>query len=151
MSRKKTKYITAVIVFVVLSICSIFLSAIIHKILIKDSSWFMLSSFGETVKIVIHDKGARTIFFGFEILIVLCLVASQLSRTTAYRSELVSVAQNIEIPKEAGEKQYGSARFYRDDELDAVFDTVTIKEYDKFISDLMQQGYDDLKFMNSKE
>ena len=34
--KKKTKYITAAIVFVLLSLCNIFVSAILHKMLIKD-------------------------------------------------------------------------------------------------------------------
>ena len=64
--------------------------------------------------------GARSIFLAFEVFIVLGLIAAQLSRTSTYKSDMVKISKNIEIPQRAGQNQYGSARFYRDDELDTV-------------------------------
>ena len=60
--KKKTKYITAAIVFVLLSLCNIFVSAIFHKMLIKDNQWLTFAPFIETCKLVFSNMGARSIF-----------------------------------------------------------------------------------------
>ena len=111
--KKKTKYITAAIVFVLLSLCNIFVSAILHKMLIKDNQWLT-------------------------------------SRTSTYKSDMVKISKNIEIPQRAGQNQYGSARFYRDDELDTVFTEIKINKQDSYIKELMKHGYDDLEFMKKE-
>ena len=109
--KKKTKYITAAIVFVLLSLCNIFVSAIFHKMLIKDNQWLTFAPFIETCKLVFSNMGARSIFLAFEVFIVLGLIAAQLSRTSTYKSDMVKISKNIEIPQQAGQNQYGSARF----------------------------------------
>ena len=67
--KKKTKYITAAIVFVLLSLCNIFVSAILHKMLIKDNQWLTFAPFIETCKLVFSNMGARSIFLAFEVFI----------------------------------------------------------------------------------
>lgn len=64
--KKKTKYITAAIVFVLLSLCNIFVSAILHKMLIKDNQWLTFAPFIETCKLVFSNMGARSIFLAFD-------------------------------------------------------------------------------------
>ena len=89
--KKKTKYITAAIVFVLLSLCNIFVSAIFHKMLIKDNQWLTFAPFIETCKLVFSNMGARSIFLAFEVFIVLGLIAAQLwlkfLRILKYRNE----------------------------------------------------------------
>lgn len=145
--KKKTKYITAVIVFVLLSWCNVFVSVMLHKLMIRDNHWLTFAPFVETCKIVLCDKGARSIYFAFEVFIVLGLIAAQLSRTSTYKSNLVKISKNLEIPQRAGQNQYGSARFYEKDELDKVFTEIEIKKKDSYIRELMRCGYDDLEFM----
>ena len=86
--KKKTKYITAAIVFVLLSLCNIFVSAILHKMLIKDNQWLTFAPFIETCKLVFSNMGARSIFLAFEVFIVLGLIAAQLSRTSTYKERI---------------------------------------------------------------
>ena len=148
--KKKTKYITAAIVFVLLSLCNIFVSAIFHKMLIKDNQWLTFAPFIETCKLVFSNMGARSIFLAFEVFIVLGLIAAQLSRTSTYKSDMVKISKNIEIPQRAGQNQYGSARFYRDDELDTVFTEIKINKQDSYIQEPMKHGYDDLEFMKKE-
>ena len=142
--KKKTKYITAANVFVLLSLCNIFVSAIFHKMLIKDNQWLTFAPFIETCKLVFSNMGARSIFLAFG------LIAAQLSRTSTYKSDMVKISKNIEIPQRAGQNQYGSARFYRDDELDTVFTEIKINKQDSYIQELMKHGYDDLEFMKKE-
>ncbi len=81
---------------------------------------------------------------------MLGLIAAQLSRTSTYKSDMVKISKNIEIPQRAGQNQYGSARFYRDDELDTVFTEIKINKQDSYIQELMKHGYDDLEFMKKE-
>lgn len=145
MKNKSTKYITLVIAFILLSICSVYLSVMLHKILSKELLWFKVDSFSATLEIALHNKGANTLFLGFEALIILVLVATQITRLSMYKSELVKVTDDIYIPQAVGENQYGSARFYAEKELKNVFTELTISKNDEKIEYLMKHGCDDLE------
>lgn len=147
MKKKKTKYITAALVFVLLSICNIFISVMLHKIFSKTPGWMQFEPLIASVQTVIHIKGARLIFLAIETFIVLGIIAAQLTRATAYRSDLVKVTDDIYIPQGVGENQYGCARFYTKDEINKVFTVVKISKADPAIQKLIAHGYDDLDFI----
>lgn len=146
-TSKKTKYITAVVLFVLLSICNVIFSAMLHNLLSKNPEWMHLAGFSYSLHVVMEIKGARLIFLAIEVFIILGLVAAQITRVTEYKSELVKITDDIYIPKRAGENQYGSARFYTEAELSKVFTEIRINKSDELICQLMEHGYDDLEFM----
>jgi len=145
MKNKKSKYITIVIAFILLSICSVYISVMLHKLFSKDLLWFKVDDFSTTLDLILHDKGAKSLFLGFEAFVVLILVATQITRLSTYKSELVQITDDIYIPQAVGENQYGSARFYTEKELKNVFTELTISKNNEQIEYLMKHGCDDLE------
>lgn len=143
-NNKKTKYITTVLFFILLTFCNIYLSVILHKILSKTPNWIIFESLQDSIIIIINNKGASIIFLGIETFIILGLIAAQISRVTAYKSELTKITDDIYIPKPAGENQYGSARFYSKKEINEVFNVITVNKHHELIKNLIVHGYDDL-------
>ena len=78
---------------------------------------------------------------------MLGLIAAQLSRTSTYKSDMVKISKNIEIPQRAGQNQYGSARFTEMMNLIQFYRNKKINKQDSYIKELMKHGYDDLEFM----
>lgn len=145
--NKVTKYVTAIVAFVLLSVVNIYFSVMLHKILARTPEVFRFDTLATSIDMIIRIKGARLIFLTFELFIILGLIAAQITRVSSYQSELIKVTDDIYIPKEVGEKQYGSARFYNKDELNKVFTVVKISKYSPDIAELMAHGYDDLEFL----
>lgn len=145
--NKITKYITAVVVFILLSLCNVYFSVMLHKIFAKDATWMHFDSFFASLDMIMDIKGARLMFLTMELFIILALIAAQITRVSTYKSDLVKVTDDIYIPQKVGENQYGSARFYTKEELNNVFTVVRINKNSSSVSKLMAQGYDDLEFM----
>lgn len=145
--NKKTKYVTAIVVFIILSAVNIYFSVMLHKIFSKAPDALRFDTLLSSIDMIIHIKGARVIFLTFELFIILGLAAAQITRVNSYQSDLIKITEDIYIPKEVGEKQYGSARFYTKDELNKVFTIVKISKSSPNIAELMAHGYDDLEFI----
>lgn len=145
--NKKTKYVTAIVVFIILSAVNIYFSVMLHKIFSKAPDALRFDTLSSSIDMIIHIKGARVIFLTFELFIILGLAAAQITRVNSYQSDLIKITEDIYIPKEVGEKQYGSARFYTKDELNKVFTIVKISKSSHNIAELMAHGYDDLEFI----
>lgn len=145
--NKLTKHITAIVVFVLLSVCNVFFSVMLHKIFAKESGWMQFGTLTASIRLIVSIKGARLIFLTMELFIVLGLIAAQLTHISSYKSDLIKITDDIYIPKEMGEKQYGSARFYNKAEINDVFTVVKISKANHQIAGLMAHGYDDLTFI----
>lgn len=145
--NKITKYITAIVVFSLLSVCNVYFSVMLHKIFAKDAGWMRFDTFLVSLNMLLNIKGAGLIFLTMELFIILGLIASQITRVSTYKADLVKVTDDIYIPQKVGENQYGSARFYSNEEINKVFTVVRINKTAPDISKLMAHGYDDLEFM----
>ncbi|MNW44996.1 hypothetical protein D3C74_222470 [compost metagenome] len=73
-----------------------------------------------------------------------------LANSQPYQSKLKQVAPGIETPVPVGQHQHGSARWMRDEEMPRLFESQTLDLGHPFIRNLIDTGYDDLAFLNSK-
>ena len=60
------------------------------------------------------------------------------------------ITADIKTPAVAGQKQHGSARWQTKKEIYKNFDVVRLDKNDPVIRELMEHGYDDLKFMQDE-
>lgn len=145
--KKRTiiKIITSSVTFTALSGVNVYLSAVMHRFFAKES--IVIGTFSENIAVIRSSPACLKIFFCFEIFIILGLILSCISRVSEYKSGLKQVAAGIYIPEEAGEKQYGSARFMTKEEIDKTFDSGYIKTSNSIVRMLVKKGYSDLEFM----
>ncbi len=74
--NKVTKYVTAIVAFVLLSVVNIYFSVMLHKILARMPEAFRFDTLATSIDMIIRIKGARLIFLTFELFIILGLIAA---------------------------------------------------------------------------
>lgn len=84
------------------------------------------------------------LFLALEILVLLGGLAYYITNDKPYQSDLVAITPKISTPVAAGQKQFGSARWMKEEERDKAFEFFTINKRDNLISYLLSTGYEDL-------
>lgn len=139
----KIQYATVFFVFILMSIFSVFASTAFHKILIgadRVPTYYHIKECIESIRTVKKHRLLFLIFEGFSF----CLAASlMVSYSRNYISKLQCITPKIYTPVEAGQNQFGSARWMMEKEKARVFDTVVINPHDSLFEMLTEAGKDD--------
>lgn len=132
-NKKIIKLIIAILLFILGTLASIFLSSYLHLVLTKDIKIIGLM---EAFTIIKLNKKARNLFLLFELSAIALSIFYYFMKDSFYESELIEITPDIKIPKPAGQMQFGSAWFATDEEKERTF---TICEIDNRIKKLINK------------
>lgn len=91
------------------------------------------------------------LFLSFEGFVLLCCTLFFVQNSRTYQSDLMKVTDEIEIPMPAGQFQYGSSRWMKEEEKDKVFAVCTISPLNPVIRSLLDTGYEGLDFIQDTD
>ena len=80
----------------------------------------------------------------------MCCILCWVQNSRSYQSELVKVAGDIYTPAPSGQYQHGSSRWLKKEERDGVFEIQVIDPHNEVIRMLLDTGYDNLPFLETK-
>lgn len=148
----RNKIIISVFLSILALILDIYLSLFIQLLFTKSYINIEQIRFSNSINSMASDKKHLMlflcIFFMAEMLILLLMIAKR--NNVTYESPLKPITNKIKTPVSAGQKQYGSAEWLDKSAFDKVFKSYVLTTKDKFISELINKGYDDLKFYNDE-
>lgn len=102
---------------------------------------------GLCIESLMSDKQHLALFLCFVgVVFILVMVLMMNRKTSIYESPLQTLTPKIKTPVPAGQRQHGSATWLKRQEYKDVFGTYLLDPGDPSIKELMEHGYDDLKF-----
>lgn len=146
----KRKLIVAAAAFVVALFVNVYFSTIVFQLISKSYTGFGGISFLGGIKSIFTNNTHQTIFWCIQIFVVLGLALLIVSRIATTAGRMIKVTADIKTPAIAGQKQHGSARWQTKKEIYQKFDVVRLDKNNPIIKDLIEHGYDDLKFYKNE-
>ncbi|MGJ0847787.1 hypothetical protein ACR77J_13940 [Tissierella praeacuta] len=142
--QTKVKIMTSILVLILGTIIGVYVSVNLHILLSSQKVDLNIFKIRDGIEIIKNDSRALKLFCCFELLILVSSIFYFVTDSKTYKSELIQITPEISIPIEAGQKQFGSARFMKEGEKRKAFTRIEIRQ-DKRIKDLLNHGYDDIK------
>ena len=136
LARNRARAILAAVLFVLGTVSLVFISGAVDGLL---SGREMPGAAG-LARGLIENPKQRQLFFLFDALLLSGCAYLCLCSLPGYRTALVRVTEEIEIPAPAGQKQYGSARFLSTEEAREKFHSEYVSPGDPFIGRLVEDG-----------
>ncbi|HEX2925474.1 MAG TPA: reverse transcriptase domain-containing protein [Ruminiclostridium sp.] len=131
------------LVFILMSIFSVFVSTAFHKILIgadRVPTYYPIKECIQSIRTVEKHRLLFLIFEGFSF----CLAAAlMVSYSRNYISKLQCITPQIYTPVAAGQNQFGSARWMKEKEKAKAFETIIINTNDRLYELLIEAGKED--------
>ena len=143
----KTRIILSIIILIIGSVISLFLTASMTEILAHETTTLRFIPFNECVAKLAADRQCFMMFLCFDGFFLMLGLLLMTANTKPYRSDLVSITPDIKIPAAVGQYQHGSAHFLTPKEKDKAFDSFILDPMQKQIRYLLKTGYEDLDFM----
>ena len=145
--KMKTKIILTVIIFILGSVFSLFLTASLSEVLAGETAALRLVPPGEFIAKLANDRQSLMMYLCFDGFFMMLGLLFITTNTKPYRSDLVTITPDIKIPAAVGQYQHGSAHFLTSKEKDRAFDSFTFDPLQKKVKYLLETGYEDLDFM----
>lgn len=146
----KRKTIVAVIVCIAAVFINMYFSTIVHELLNKTFDGVNTMTITHCINSLKTNQNHFTIFISLQLFVMLGIVLLLVNRYGDFISNMLRVTDDIKTPVVAGQKQHGSARWLTKKEQYKTFDIAQIRVKNPVINQLIDQGYDDLKFMKRK-
>ena len=153
MSKKIYTIFYYILGIVFLTIFSMFLSVVVDKLLIGDSSFFLNGNF--KIENIINDffsnEKVKQLFLIIEGLVLL-MIFYLITQQNALKSNISNkkeVAKGIKTPVAVGEGQYGTARFMTKKEANNVYDSIVLDKRNENIQKLLRQEPGNTMFDNA--
>ncbi|MGG4220625.1 hypothetical protein ABEW32_20685 [Paenibacillus jamilae] len=132
------------------AIFNLFFTTALHNLLSGTARTLAFPSFNYSLNSLLHTKVHLLLFLCFQGIVIVLSVLFFLANSQPYQSKLKQVAPGIETPVPVGQHQHGSARWMRDEEMPRLFESQTLDLGHPFIRNLIDTGYDDLAFLNTR-
>jgi len=145
--KLKTKFILSGVLLVFGSLFSLFFTTGLSEVLTHEATTLQFLSPGLCIAQMASNRQSLLLFLcfvGFFLLLDLLLLTTN---TKPYRSTLMSVTPDIQIPAAVGQYQHGSAHFLTQKEKDKAFDSFILDPTQKKVKYLLKSGYKNLEFI----
>ncbi len=126
MKYKQKKLLLSGFIFLVGMWISVYFTTILHYLLESKIDTIKLIQFRECISSMAESKQHLILFLCFVGVSLLFALMMLLTNTKPYKSDMEVITPQISIPKEVGQKQFGSARFLTDKEIDKNFDSYNL-------------------------
>jgi|LSQX01.3.fsa_nt_gb type IV secretion system protein VirD4 len=146
----KRKTIVAVIVCIAAVFINVYFSTIVHELMNKSFGGVTTLSLTHCIASIKANQNHFIVFISLQLFVMLGVALLLLNRYGDFISNMIKVTEDIKIPVPAGQKQHGSARWLTKKEQYKTFDIAQISKNNPFVKELIDHGYDDLKFMKKK-
>lgn len=146
----KRKTIVAAIICIVALFFNMYFSTLVHELLNKTFGGVHTLTMAYCINSIKTNQNQLTIFISLQLFVMLSVALLLLNRYGDFISNMVRVTDDIKTPVAAGQKQHGSARWLTKKEQYKTFDIAQISKNNPFVKELIDHGYDDLKFMKKK-
>lgn len=143
--NKKYKLLLTFFILIIGTLCNFYLSTLIDVILVGELENFKLLTIRECFFNMKISQNHFKLFLTLESLILLVSIFYYTINDKPYQSDLIQITPKISIPVPAGQKQFGSARWMKEEEKNTVFDLCILRENDALIKYLISTGYKDLE------
>lgn len=141
----RIKIIVIIFIFIIGTIFNIYFSTLLDEILSKEIEDFNIPKFKDAVLSLIEKKNHLYLFIAFQLTLILGIILYSVTNNKPYQSDLIKITPNIVTPASAGQKQFGSAKWMKDEEKDKAFSSCILNKNDKLIDYLIKHGHDDIK------
>ncbi|HEY5583724.1 MAG TPA: type IV secretory system conjugative DNA transfer family protein, partial [Ruminiclostridium sp.] len=138
--HRKIQYATVVIVFIALSIFSVFASMAFHKMLIGTDRVPQLYPIKECIKSIVTVEKHRLLFLCLVGLSFCASVTILVSYSTNYMSKLQRITPDIYTPVAVGQNQHGSAKWMKEKAKAKTFKTMVLDPNDSIYKMLINAG-----------
>lgn len=132
------RLLLAVPVLAILSIGSVFLSAMLNELFLTHS--MRLFGFEECIELIKNNEKCFQWWILLELLSVAVAVLLLFTRSDYYTSRLIKITDKISIPASAGQGQHGTARFMSKREKLKYYKPLRLDKSDTVIKELMMKG-----------
>jgi len=146
----KARSILSSLIFVVGTVLVIYFSTYMHLILSKTFEGIKLYKLEYILDSLKLSSSHLKLFLSFEALVLLISALFFFTNDKPYQSDLVQITPDISTPVPAGQKQFGSAKWMKEDEKNKLFSFVKLKENDPFIKYLIGSGLNDIQIEEKK-
>ncbi|WMJ24296.1 type IV secretory system conjugative DNA transfer family protein [Paludicola sp. MB14-C6] len=151
----KKQTVAKVTMIFLLCIISMLCSSVLSNFLImtikqRPQDAFKISCFMQSIS---SDQKHLMLFFILSVMIMifLCYIIFWKRSNAHSKSEMVQITPQIEIPKPAGQKQYGGAWFTDKEEQYKLFYSVNLSTDNDLIAQLIEEGKQDIKAIKNGE
>ena len=149
--NKKYKLLLTFFILIIGTLCNFYLSTLIDLILVGELENLKLLTIRECFFNMKISQNHFKLFLTLESLILLVSIFYYTINDKPYQSDLIQITPKISIPVPAGQKQFGSARWMKEEEKNKVFDLCILRENDALIKYLISTGYKDLEKVKDKD
>lgn len=132
------------------AIFNLFFTTVLHNLLSGTTKTLTFPSLNHSLNSLLHTKAHIMMYLCFQGIVMVLSNLFFIANSQPYQSKLKQVAPGIETPVPVGQHQHGSARWMREEEMPRLFESQTLDLGHPFIRHLIDTGYDDLTFINSK-
>ncbi len=141
----RIKIIVIILIFIIGTIFNIYFSTLLDEILSKEIEDFSIPKFKDAILSLMENKNHLYLFIAFQLTLILGIILYSATNNKTYQSDLIKITPNIVTPAPAGQKQFGSAKWMKDEEKDKAFSSCILNKNDKLIDYLIKHGHDDIK------
>ena len=145
MKEKKKKLLISLLIFVSVFIFNIYFSTIIHFLLTKKMVTIEIPNLKNCIQSIAVSKQHLLFFLCLDAFAALFSIFYFVANNKPYQSELRQITSKISTPVPAGQKQFGSAEWLTDKQMDTAFESFILNRNDSNVRALINQGFDDLK------
>lgn len=131
------------------TICNLFFTATLHRLLAGQMAKFALIPFEECVAGIFTERRQGLLFLSFECFVLLGTVLFYVQNSRTYQSQLMKVTDEIDIPVPVGQFQHGSSRWLSEKEKDSVFEVCVLSTENPVVKELIETGYEGLDFLKN--
>ena len=140
MEEKQKQLILAILIFLGGVLFSLYLARVIDGLLTDQGVLNFWVPFGLVFSGVMHSEPQRMLFLLLTGIVFLLAVSFFITSNKSYRSDVNQITPAIKTPVATGQYQCGSARWLKDKEKNAVFESFILKKDSNFIKGVMQSG-----------
>jgi hypothetical protein len=147
----RPKLIFCILIFLVGSFVNIFFSSALYGLLTRKMTKLTLMPIGECIASIFSSRQHFMLFLCLQGFVLILAVMYFLTNMRPYQSDLDEITPDIKTPKAVGQFQHGSARWLKGKEKEKAFDSLVLDPNSKLMRDLIEKGYEGLKFIKDKK
>ena len=148
--KTKPKLLVCALIFFAGGFVNLFFSTALHGLLTRQITRLSLLPIGECLESLTSSRQHLMLYLCLQGFSLILAVMFFLTNFRPYQSSLDEITPDIQTPKAVGQYQHGSARWLREDEMEATFDSYLLDPGDPAIHELIQTGYDGLDFLKER-
>lgn len=144
----KRKFITFVILSIIVIPVTMILSYYLETILIHDN--IKIVTFSTIVSSIFSSSNTIKLSFLIQALfMVLFFMLVLISRKDMYKSKTIKITDNISIPNKNGQGQYGTSRFATEKEFDKAYEKIVLNKKESILNQNVKNGGIVVKYKNN--